>query len=44
MPPVGVAVCSPLPFGGYKASGIGRELGEVGLQPCLESKTMVFEG
>eukprot|EP01045_Picozoa_sp_COSAG04_P008464 COSAG04_NODE_468_length_13857_cov_28.468382_10_plen_62_part_00 len=29
-----------LPFGGYKASGIGRELGEAGLQPYLESKTM----
>jgi aldehyde dehydrogenase (NAD+) len=30
-----------LPFGGFKASGIGRELGEAGLQPYLETKTMV---
>jgi len=30
-----------LPFGGFKASGIGRELGEAGLNAYLESKTMV---
>lgn len=30
-----------LPFGGFKASGIGRELGEAGLQSYIESKTMV---
>jgi aldehyde dehydrogenase (NAD+) len=29
-----------LPFGGFKSSGIGRELGEAGLQSYLESKTM----
>merc|ERR1711990_1157449 len=31
-----------LPFGGYKASGIGRELGEVSLKSYLEPKTIVF--
>eukprot|EP00658_Telonema_sp_P-2_P044915 TRINITY_DN3281_c0_g1_i2.p1 TRINITY_DN3281_c0_g1~~TRINITY_DN3281_c0_g1_i2.p1 ORF type:complete len:145 (+),score=43.92 TRINITY_DN3281_c0_g1_i2:250-684(+) len=31
-----------LPFGGYKSSGIGRELGESGLQPYLEHKTVVL--
>lgn len=31
-----------LPFGGYKSSGIGRELGEAGLQGYLETKTVVF--
>jgi len=30
-----------LPFGGFKASGIGRELGEAGLEPYIEKKTMV---
>ena len=30
-----------LPFGGFKASGIGRELGESGLMAYLEQKTMV---
>jgi aldehyde dehydrogenase (NAD+) len=31
-----------LPFGGFKASGIGRELGEVSLKSYLEPKTIVF--
>jgi aldehyde dehydrogenase (NAD+) len=31
-----------LPFGGFKASGIGRELGEAGLENYLEKKTVVM--
>ena len=31
-----------LPFGGFKQSGIGRELGEAGLLPYLENKTVVY--
>lgn len=31
------------PFGGYKDSGIGRELGEAGLMPYLETKTVVIQ-
>ena len=30
-----------LPFGGYKDSGIGRELGEEGLNNYLETKTVI---
>lgn len=33
---------SMTPFGGYKDSGVGRELGEEGLFNYLETKT-VFE-
>ena len=29
------------PFGGYKDSGIGRELGEEGLHNYLETKTVI---
>eukprot|EP01051_Picozoa_sp_SAG22_P023717 SAG22_NODE_6242_length_881_cov_1.586957_1_plen_86_part_00 len=32
-----------LPFGGFKASGIGRELGESALSNYLESKTMAIK-
>jgi len=31
-----------LPFGGFKSSGIGRELGEAGLQSYQEYKTVVW--
>lgn len=32
------AVMPQTPFGGYKQSGIGRELGSAGLEPYLETK------
>ena len=31
------------PFGGFKDSGIGRELGEAGLQNYLETKTVIMK-
>jgi acyl-CoA reductase-like NAD-dependent aldehyde dehydrogenase len=31
-------------FGGFKQSGIGREGGEEGLRPYLETKTVILEG
>ena len=31
------------PFGGYKMSGVGRELGEDGIMNYLESKTVVIK-
>jgi aldehyde dehydrogenase (NAD+) len=31
------------PFGGYKQSGIGRELGTEGLKPYLETKTVIIK-
>ena len=31
------------PFGGFKDSGLGRELGEAGLKAYLESKTVVMQ-
>ena len=31
------------PFGGFKDSGVGRELGEYGLKNYLESKTVIMK-
>jgi aldehyde dehydrogenase (NAD+) len=31
------------PFGGYKDSGVGRELGEYGLKNYLETKTVIMK-
>ena len=31
------------PFGGFKASGVGRELSEAGLENFLETKTVVYD-
>ena len=31
------------PFGGYKNSGIGKELGEDGLSNYLETKTVIIK-
>ena len=31
-------------FGGFKQSGLGREGGEEGLRPYLETKTVILEG
>ena len=33
-------VDAAVPFGGFKQSGFGRELGERGLDPYLETKTV----
>ena len=33
-----------MPFGGFKQSGIGREGGEEGLWPYVETKTILLDG
>ena len=33
-----------VPFGGFKQSGVGREGGEEGIWPYLETKTMLLDG
>lgn len=37
------AITPQTPFGGYKQSGFGRELGEEGLEPYLETKTIAIK-
>lgn len=37
------AVTPQAPFGGYKMSGFGRELGQDGLDPYLETKTVAIK-
>ncbi|XP_049868382.1 aldehyde dehydrogenase X, mitochondrial-like [Pectinophora gossypiella] len=36
-------VAAQTPFGGFKESGIGREMGEDGILPYLESKTVTID-
>ncbi len=38
----GLCIAGDLPFGGYKASGIGREWGIEGIQEFLESKVLAW--
>ena len=38
----GLCIAGDLPFGGYKASGIGREWGREGIQEFLESKVIAW--
>jgi aldehyde dehydrogenase (NAD+) len=32
----------PMPFGGCKQSGIGREMGRAGFEECLETKAIAM--
>ena len=38
----GVWFSPDAPFGGYKHSGIGREMGVAGFEEYLETKTLAF--
>jgi aldehyde dehydrogenase (NAD+) len=38
----GLCIAGDLPFGGYKASGIGREWGREGIEEFLESKVIAW--
>jgi aldehyde dehydrogenase (NAD+) len=38
----GMCIAGDLPFGGYKASGIGREWGVEGIEEFLESKVVAW--
>jgi aldehyde dehydrogenase (NAD+) len=38
----GLCIAGDLPFGGYKASGIGREWGVVGIEEFLETKVVAW--
>jgi acyl-CoA reductase-like NAD-dependent aldehyde dehydrogenase len=39
----GLIVDPTMPFGGFKQSGIGREGGEEGLWPYVETKTILLD-
>ena len=36
----GMCIAGDIPFGGYKASGIGREMGRAGFEEYLETKSV----
>ena len=38
----GVYYGADMPFGGYKQSGIGREMGQMGFEEYLEAKTIAI--
>jgi aldehyde dehydrogenase (NAD+) len=38
----GMCIAGDIPFGGYKASGIGREWGVEGIEEFLETKLIAY--
>ena len=38
----GTCIAGDLPFGGYKASGIGRDWGLEGIEEYLETKVIAY--